>query len=287
MDSVPIINKISPGIWLSKSKFWETTSTIIQNSNGCVLIDPGVFPSELNDISNFIKDKPVGAGLITHAHWDHILWMPEFGYVPRYCSAETLVIMQKDRNHSIEEMEAFAKDNKMAPDEWKNILNFNARTFSPGLAEESDLDIEVIPTPGHQGGHCSFWLGDSKVLICGDLLSNIEVPTIESSLQSIGQYLSSLDKLEPYVQKARYVVPGHGKICPAEEALRRLEKDKRYLHALQNWAKEEKVEQKLESQAFQLAEKLGEERIKSPEAWQMHLQNLIILCGGTPKPHKS
>ncbi len=287
MDSVPIINKISPGIWISKSKFWETNSTIIQNSNGCVLIDPGVFPSELNDISSFIKDKPVGAGLITHAHWDHILWMPEFGYVPRYCSAETLVIMQKDRRTIFEEMEDFAEDYKLPLTEWKNILNFNVGIFPPILDEELGLNIEIIPTSGHQGGHCSFWLGDSKILICGDLLSNIEVPTIEGSQQSVGQYLSSLDRLEPYVQQASHVVPGHGKICSAEEALRRLEKDKRYLHALRDWTKEEKVEQKLESQAFQLAEKLGEERIKSPEAWQMHLQNLIILCGGTPKPHKS
>ena len=40
-------------------------------------------------------------------------------------------------------------------------------------------DIELVSHDGHAPGHTALWLADSRVLIAGDMLSEVELPLLE------------------------------------------------------------------------------------------------------------
>jgi glyoxylase-like metal-dependent hydrolase (beta-lactamase superfamily II) len=67
------------------------------------------------------------------------------------------------------------------------------------------------------------------VLICGDYLSPVEIPTPEASIDA---YLATLDRLVPLVTRAAHVVVGHGGVLGSEAALSVLREDRDYLQAL-------------------------------------------------------
>ena len=55
----------------------------------------------------------------------------------------------------------------------------------------------------------AIWIPWARVLVCGDYLSPVEIPWLSES-GSREDYLETLDRLEPLVEQAEHVVPGHG-----------------------------------------------------------------------------
>jgi glyoxylase-like metal-dependent hydrolase (beta-lactamase superfamily II) len=74
------------------------------------------------------------------------------------------------------------------------------------------------------------WAG---VLICGDYLSSVEIPWISEG-GGVAQYLDTLARLRPLVERAETVIPGHGAPQTPAEAARVLEEDVSYLEALRD-----------------------------------------------------
>ena len=58
----------------------------------------------------------------------------------------------------------------------------------------------------------------ADVLVVGDYLSPVEIPWISES-GSASAYLATLTRLEPLVEAAAHVVPGHGAPLEGERAL--------------------------------------------------------------------
>jgi glyoxylase-like metal-dependent hydrolase (beta-lactamase superfamily II) len=75
----------------------------------------------------------------------------------------------------------------------------------------------------------AIWIPWAKVLVCGDYLSPVEIPTPEASLDG---YLATLARLEPLVEQARHVVVGHGGAIDGRAARALLREDRDYLEAL-------------------------------------------------------
>jgi glyoxylase-like metal-dependent hydrolase (beta-lactamase superfamily II) len=75
------------------------------------------------------------------------------------------------------------------------------------------------------------WVPWASVLVCGDYVSPVEIPWISES-GSVSAYLATLDRLEPLVEQASYVVPGHGAVLDPERALAVMREDRAYLSAL-------------------------------------------------------
>jgi glyoxylase-like metal-dependent hydrolase (beta-lactamase superfamily II) len=67
------------------------------------------------------------------------------------------------------------------------------------------------------------------VLVCGDYLSPVEIPMVGFSA---GAYLATLARLEPWVEEAEHVVPGHGGPIDGTRAAAILREDRAYLEAL-------------------------------------------------------
>ena len=76
------------------------------------------------------------------------------------------------------------------------------------------------------------WVPWARVLVAGDYLSPVEIPMLSEG-GSIAAYLATLKRLEPLVEQADHVVPGHGGPIDGTRALAILREDRAYLEALQ------------------------------------------------------
>jgi glyoxylase-like metal-dependent hydrolase (beta-lactamase superfamily II) len=75
------------------------------------------------------------------------------------------------------------------------------------------------------------WIPWAGVLIAGDYLSPVEIPMVSES-GSASAYLATLARLEPLVEQAEHVVPGHGQPIDGTRAAAILREDRAYLEAL-------------------------------------------------------
>ena len=69
------------------------------------------------------------------------------------------------------------------------------------------------------------------VLVVGDYLSPLEIPMISPG-GSLAAYQATLDRLEPLIARAQWVVPGHGAPLPAAKTSQILAEDRAYLAGL-------------------------------------------------------
>ncbi|MGH7742880.1 MAG: MBL fold metallo-hydrolase, partial [Candidatus Eiseniibacteriota bacterium] len=66
---------LGEGIWVRQSKAFQMNSVVLLDPAHTVLVDPGVLPSEIEDIAGRVRTTgPAAITLVmTHAHWDHVL----------------------------------------------------------------------------------------------------------------------------------------------------------------------------------------------------------------------
>jgi glyoxylase-like metal-dependent hydrolase (beta-lactamase superfamily II) len=103
----------------------------------------------------------------------------------------------------------------------------------PGRVELGDAELELHPAEGHARDGTAFLAELAGVLVCGDYLSDVEIPLIAAA-GSPGDYRATLERLRPLVARVDTVVPGHGAPHDAATALRILEEDLAYLDALES-----------------------------------------------------
>ena len=113
----------------------------------------------------------------------------------------------------------------------------------PGKVEVGDRELELQPADGHTEDGMAVWIPWARILVAGDYLSPVEIPMLSES-GSLSAYLATLDRLEPLVEQADHVVPGHGEPIDGTRAAAILREDRAYLQALQTRVAEIKREGK-------------------------------------------
>jgi glyoxylase-like metal-dependent hydrolase (beta-lactamase superfamily II) len=216
--------EVAPGVHVARSRRDSTTSTVIQAADGAVvLVDPAWEPDELAGLAATVSGRGwrAAAGFATHAHHDHLLWHPDLGDVPRYASATTARLAHEHRAELVAALGAA----------WPAELAALVGVVSPGGDELAvgGLSVEVVEHDAHAPGHAALWLPDRRVLLAGDMLSDLELP-LPFDPDDLAGYLAGLEALAPYVAGAAVVVPGHGR--PTDRPAERLDADRRYLDAL-------------------------------------------------------
>jgi hydroxyacylglutathione hydrolase len=203
-----------------------TTSTVVVSDSAGLLVDPSWEPDELEWIAASLAELEIDvtAGFATHAHHDHLLWHPRFGAAPRWASAR---VVDRAADHRTELLEALGA-------QWPTDLAdlFGRLTAVDGNELPWDATkIEMITHDAHAPGHTALWIGDARVLIAGDMLSDVELPLLEGS--SLDDYARGLAALRPFATRADIIIPGHGHpaIGRRHTAARWLA-DRRYLDAL-------------------------------------------------------
>jgi glyoxylase-like metal-dependent hydrolase (beta-lactamase superfamily II) len=196
-----------------------TTSTALTRGDEAFLVDPAWMPDELEALAAFVRGLRVAGGFATHAHHDHLLWHPGFGDAPRWASERTAELARAERDALV------AGLGERFPHPLVDLMG-RVEGVAGRIPDSAGFEIELIVHDGHAPGHTALWLPHERVLLAGDMLSDVELP-LPFDPDDVPAYLAALDVLAPYAARAAVVVPGHGHVGTDADA--RLDADRRYL----------------------------------------------------------
>ena len=221
-----MLTEVADGVWVQQSEWVWTNSIVVRGAGGLVLVDPGIDGSELSQLADDLDrlGLPVVAGFCTHPHWDHLLWHPRFGDVPRYATAAAARAASEAR----EQAQAMAAHSASGiPLELIGLV-------TPLPADGGPVPGEIIEHSAHAVGHAAVLLADRGVLLAGDMLSDILIPLLDRQQpDQVGAYKTALEQLDEAARQVDVVVPGHGAVAEGPEVAARLAADHAYIKALQ------------------------------------------------------
>ncbi len=106
----------------------------------------------------------------------------------------------------------------------------------PGAMSAADggpVPCEIIEHQAHAVGHVAVLLADRRVLLAGDMLSDVLIPLLDARRpDQVGAYETALDRLEDAARHVDVLVPGHGAVAEGPEVAARLAADRAYVDAL-------------------------------------------------------
>jgi glyoxylase-like metal-dependent hydrolase (beta-lactamase superfamily II) len=238
-------------------------------------IDSPVLPEELELLAALVEQagfaQPRGL-LATHADWDHVLAPLAFPEASLGCAQSTAERLRAEPGAAQRALRGFDQELYIERPRPLSLGSVQALAV-PGRCGVGDAELELHPATGHTGDGMAIWIGWARVLVIGDYLSDVELPGLrppEAWLQAAGyptqdaleEYLATLERLHPLVAAAEHVVPGHGSVLDREAALRVLDEDVAYLHALRERGAEAELP----------------ERRRSKVQRELHKQNVTRLA---------
>ncbi len=217
------------------SRIFQTTCTLVRRGSEAFCVDSPVLPDELELLPTIAAQSEfsVAALLATHSDWDHLLGRLAFGEAPLGVAESTARALAEDPGAVQRALRAFDDEHYVVR---TKPLALGTPQELPvpgrlGLGEHGD-ELELHAVGGHTGDGMAISVPWARVLIAGDHLSPVEIPMVGDGSGMIDEYLVTLDRLEPLVEAAETVVPGHGEPLDGERALAILREDRDYLHAL-------------------------------------------------------
>ncbi len=248
---------------VATSRVYQTTCTLVRSQTEAFCIDSPVLPDEL-DILPAVAEQAgfsVVGLLATHADWDHLLGRYAFPEAPLGCAETTAARLVNEPGAAQRELRAF--DEQLYVDRPRPLSLPSAQQLPvPGRLEVGEHELELHPADGHTVDGMAIWIPWARVLVCGDYLSPVEIPMLNPGAP-VSAYLATLARLEPLVEEAEHVVPGHGGPIDGTRAAAILREDRAYLEALQ---------------AEGAAAKLPLAR-RSAEQRRMHARNAALVAG--------
>lgn len=232
-----MLHEVANGVFVHESEFIKSNTTVVQGRDGVLLIDPGITGTEMAHLANDLRERDltVVAGFSTHPDWDHVLWHTSFGEVPRYGTARNATAMSDLRAKADWKEQAV----EMLPPEYVDDIPLDLLGVITGLpadATEIPWDgprIRIIEHQGHSTGHAALVIEERRVLVAGDMLSDILVPFLDFEAEDpIGDYLAGLQLFEDLAGTVDVVIPGHGSVGTAADVLARIQLDRLYLRDL-------------------------------------------------------
>jgi len=186
--------------------FEENTYVIYDNSNKCIIIDPGCYTEdEKKTLRNFIdneKLEPVKL-INTHCHIDHILgnkFVHEQWGVELYMHRKDATLLKNSED--IAKMYGF-RDYVIYSSQ-KHFLNEGDR-FTFG-----ESHLEILFTPGHSPGHICLYSEDNNIIISGDLIFYKSIGRTDLAGGDYNTLIKSIkNKIYPLSNETQ-ILCGHG-----------------------------------------------------------------------------
>lgn len=186
---------------------------ITNDKNECLLVEAG---AELEDIKELVCDKKVQGILLTHAHFDHALYLKdyiEYFKVPVFASKEA---------------EQVLKDSSLNQgDTWKLEEDLPITYLEgDGNFEVGNFKVEYFSAPGHSPCCMCFKIDD--ILFAGDVLFHSGIGRIDLNGSDKDAMKATLDKLEKIEFDMLY--SGHGEESDFARQKRNIAVFKRFLN---------------------------------------------------------
>ena len=238
---------LHPDVLVATSAIWQTNCVVVRGGEETFLVDSPVLPEELDALPALLEQAgfPAPCGLLaTHGDWDHLLGRIAFPGVALGCAQSTVERMRAAPGAAQRELRAF--DEQYLIERPRPLALGAVQALPvPGRCGLGELELELHPADGHTEDGMAVWVPWARVLLVGDYLSSVEIPTLcgtsaapghtgssASHAGSLGMYLATLERLRPQVERVAHVVPGHGPTLDAAQALAVLGEDVAYLRAL-------------------------------------------------------
>jgi glyoxylase-like metal-dependent hydrolase (beta-lactamase superfamily II) len=220
-----MLKQVADGVWVRQSGWVWSNASVVRADDGLVLVDPGIEGVELEALADDVDrlGPPVLAGFCTHPHWDHLLWHPRFGDVPRYATAACAEVARDARERA----------QSMAAESASGVPLELVALVTPLPADGGPVPGEIVEHDAHAVGHAAVLLADRGVLLAGDMLSDVLIPLLDPRRPGqVDAYAAALDRLEEAVRHVDVVVPGHGAVAEGPEIAARLAADRAYVEGL-------------------------------------------------------
>ncbi|GAA5201987.1 MBL fold metallo-hydrolase [Microbacterium jejuense] len=236
-----MLTRVSDGVLVHEAEFVQSNAVVVQGEGGVLLIDPGITRDELTCLASDLDalGARVVAGFSTHPDWDHLLWDARFGDPPRYATARGAATAheQLSRPGATDEIVAHLEGTGIEDDVPMELIGLV--TGLPAGAGEVPWDgprIRILEHSAHAPGHAALWIDDLRVLVAGDMLSDVLIPMLDldGTADPLGDYLAALALLEEAASDAVVVVPGHGSVGGPGAVAARIAQDRAYVEALRD-----------------------------------------------------
>ena len=226
--------ELGGGVLVRQSAVFRMNSVMLVHPEHSVLVDPGVLPSELDDLLGASRAR--GSSeltlIFTHGDWDHVLgraWWPEAASVAHDRFAGEI---ERKRDAILRAASASAAQ---AGERWdRGFEPFRPRAEVSGLhfGRLGPWRLVYRDAFGHSPSMLSVHLPEHRLLIAADMLSDIEIPLL---FEPCRVYRRTLLELLPLAENGaiRTLIPGHGSIAQGSEGIERLRRDLAYWDELE------------------------------------------------------
>jgi glyoxylase-like metal-dependent hydrolase (beta-lactamase superfamily II) len=205
----------------------------VRNGGEAFCIDSPVFPDELEILPAIAEQSSfsVVGVLATPAGWAHLLGGLAVPGAPLGAAENTAARLTSEPGAAQRALRDV--DDEVYVTRPKPLSLPGAQQLAvPGFIDIGDQTLELHPADGHTADGMAVWVPWARVLVAGDYLSPVEIPMLSPG-GSVAAYIATLNRLEPLVEQADHVVPGHGGPVDGARALAILREDRAYLEALQ------------------------------------------------------
>jgi glyoxylase-like metal-dependent hydrolase (beta-lactamase superfamily II) len=228
------------GVRVRRSRAYAMNSVLLLDRAHTVLVDPGVLPSELDDLAAAVGDANAAEVTLvfTHSHWDHVLGRPWWPGAATLAHAGLAAALARDAAAI-----AAAADACTRPlgEPWERGFT----PFVPDVAAQGETTLARGPwglvlrdAPGHCDDHVTVHVPARGLLLAGDLLSDLEIPWLDREPAVYRRTVEGIGRLVE-AGEVETLVPGHGAIARgAAEVRGRIRRDLRYLEALEEGVRE-------------------------------------------------
>jgi glyoxylase-like metal-dependent hydrolase (beta-lactamase superfamily II) len=215
------------------SRMWQTNAVALRAGEEAMLIDSPYFPDELELLPEVLTQAGFepDALIATHADFDHLLGRLAFPSIA--LGVGELTAQRLAASPGAVQRELRDADGEFYVVRPRPLSLGAVQTLPvPASVELGEEELELHPAEGHTSDGVAILAPWCEVLVCGDYLSDVEIPTLNEG-GSIEAYRATLARLAPLVERVQTVVPGHGSPLGRDAAARILDEDVAYLDALE------------------------------------------------------
>ena len=208
------------------SSLWQTNAVALRSGEEAMLVDSPYFPDELEMLPEMLRQSgfdPVGL-LATHGDWDHLLARLAFPEHSLGVAESTATRIRTEPGRAQKRLRDADNEYYVKRPRPLSLGSYQPLPV-PGKLELGGQELELHPAEGHTDDGMILFARWCGVLVCGDYLSDVELPTWTDKQL----YRATLERLRGLVADATVVVPGHGSPLERTTALRMLDEDIAYL----------------------------------------------------------